>query len=117
MPFVPVECETFAVEGDRLMRRVRPQRGRPYEHACPRDVFERIAHAAEELGEQGFTLQSLIEHERRTGGYVSWTSAAVALAFLRERGILEVHGRRHFAATPAVHLDAMTEFWALAEEG
>ena len=117
MPFVPADRETFAVAGDRLLRRVVPRRGRPYEHVCPREAFERIAHAAEELGGQGFTLPLLVEYERRTGGYVSWTSAAVALAFLRERGILEVRGRRHFAATPAVHLDAMTEFWALTENG
>ena len=43
--------------------------------------------------------------------------AALVLAFLRERGILAVRHRRNYAATPSVHLDAMTEYHALAESG
>ncbi len=108
--------EAFAVVHGTLFRSVTPLRGRPYRHGCPLDIFTQIAHAAEELGGAGFTLESLIEHERAAGRDVGFTRVAVALAFLRERGILDVHGRRNYATTDAIHLDAMTEFHALAEE-
>lgn len=112
---VPRELnETFAVEDGHLVRRVIPRRGRPYEHRCPLAAFEQIAHAAEELGAQGFTLESLLEYERGAGRDVTFTNIAVTLAFLRERSILDVRHRRNYAATDAVHLDAMTEFHALA---
>jgi hypothetical protein len=39
------------------------------------------------------------------------------MAFLKERGIVETRYRRNYAATDSVHLDAMTEFYALAENG
>jgi hypothetical protein len=82
--------ETFEVEGDHLIRHVVPRRGRPYDHRCPRAAFEQIAHAAEELGADGFTLDSLLEYERDAGRDVTFTNVALTLAFLRERGILEV---------------------------
>ena len=53
--------ETFAVEDGHLVRRVVGRRGRPYEHRCPKDAFEQIAHAAEELGEAGFSITKLVE--------------------------------------------------------
>ncbi len=109
--------EIFEVLDDHLVRKVVPARGQPYEHRCPRGVFEEIAHAADELGEQGFTLDSLLKYERQAGRDATFTNVAVALAFLRERGILDVRYRRNYAATTCVHLDAMTEYWALAEHG
>ncbi len=109
--------ETFAVEGDFLIHHVVPRRGRPYDHRCPRASFEQIAHAAEELGEHGFTLKSLLKYEREAGRDVTFTNLAVTLAFLRERGMLEIRFRRNYAVTTMVHLDAMTEFYALAEDG
>ena len=109
--------ETFAVEDGHLIRRVVPRRGRLYEHRSPRASFEQIAHAAEELGEEGFTLESLLEYERSAGRDATFTNIAVTLAFLRERGVLDVRYRRNYAATPCVHLDAMTEYYAFAENG
>ncbi|MBP9032297.1 MAG: hypothetical protein KBG29_00290 [Pseudomonadales bacterium] len=108
--------ETFEVLGHHLVRKVVPVRGQPYEHRCPRAAFEQIAHAADELGETGFTLEALVTYERNAGRDVTFTNVAVALAFLRERSILDVRYRRNYAATCSVHLDAMTEFFALAEE-
>ncbi len=107
--------ETFEVIDDHLARKVVPRRGEPYEHRCPKASFEQVAHAAEELGAQGFTLESLLQYERNADRDVTFTNVAVALAFLRERGILDVRYRRNYAATQSVHLDAMTEFYALAE--
>jgi hypothetical protein len=108
--------QTFAVEaGQVLVRRVIPRRGQPYEHACPLASFEQVAHAAEELGADGFTLDSLVGYEHKAGRYVPHTCVAVTLAFLRERGLIDVHRRRNFAAD-GLHLDAMVEFYALAEK-
>jgi len=104
--------ETFAVEDDYLVRRVVPRRGEPYEHRCPRASFEQIGHAIEEVSNDAFTLESLVERED-----LPFTQVAVALAFLKERGIVETRYRRNYGATTSVHLDAMTEFYALAENG
>lgn len=109
--------ETFEALDGHLVRKVVPRRGEPYEHRCPLAAFEQIARAAEELGEQGFTLESVVEYERNAGRHVTFTNVAVALAFLRERSILDVRYRRNYAATDGVHLDAMTEFHALADNG
>jgi len=109
--------ETFAVEDGHLVRRMIPRRGKPYEHRCPKDVFEQIAHAAEELGEAGFSIDTLVEYERAAGRDVTFTNVAVTLAFLRERGILDTRHRMNYAASAGIHLDAMTEYHALAENG
>lgn len=104
--------ETFVVVDDHLIRRVVPERGTPYEHRCPRRSLEQVACAVEEAGGAGFTLRTLVQHED-----MRFTQVAVALAFLKERGIVETRYRRCYAATPNAHLDAMTEFHALAENG
>ena len=101
--------ETFEVHDDHLVRKVVPRRGQPYEHRCPRGSFEQVAHAIEEAGEEGFTLELLVKRED-----LPFTQVAVALAFLKERGIVETRYRRNYAATDGVHLDAMTEYCALA---
>ena len=104
--------ETFEVADGHLIRKVVPMRGEPYEHRCPKDSFEQIAHAIDEAGDAGFTLESLAEAED-----LPFTRVAVALAFVKERGVVETRYRRNYAATDSVHLDAMTEYHALAENG
>jgi len=84
--------ETFAVEGGALVRRVVPRKGQPYEHRCPQEDVRRAAE-------------------------ITWTEAAVAVAFLKERGcVVPAHGRKHVAASGTVFEDAMTEYHALYEE-
>ncbi len=102
--------ETFEVIDDHLVRKVVPRRGEPYEHRCPRKAFEQVAHAIDELGDESFTLESLVERED-----LPFTQVAVTLAFFKERGIVETRYRRNYAATDSVHLDAMTEYFALAQ--
>jgi len=102
--------ETFEVIDNHLVRKVVPRRGEPYEHRCRRKAFEQVAHAIDELGDETFTLESLVERED-----LPFTQVAVALAFFKERGIVETRYRRNYAATGAVHLDAMTEYFALAQ--
>ena len=104
--------EIFDVEDGHLIRKVVPRRGQPYEHRCSREAFEQVAFAIDEAGDEAFTLESLVERED-----LPFTQAAVALAFLKERGIVETRYRRNYAATDCVHLDAMTEFCALPENG
>jgi hypothetical protein len=104
--------DTFAVIDGHLVRKVVPACGEPYEHRCPKAAFEQIAHAMDAADEDGFTLESLAQLED-----LPWTQVAVALAFLKERGIVDTRYRVNYAASDCVHLDAMTEFHALAENG
>lgn len=76
--------ETFEVEDDHLIRRVVPRRGEPYENRCPRASFEQVAHAIDEAGNESFTLELLVERED-----LPFTQVAVALAFFKERGIVQ----------------------------
>ena len=101
--------EIFEVIDDHLVRKVVPRRGEPYEHRCPRTSFEQVAHAIDELGDEAFTLELLVQRED-----LPFTQVAVALAFFKERGIVETRYRRNYAATQCAHLDAMTEYFALA---
>lgn len=101
--------ETFSVDrAGRLVRSVTPQRGEPYEHRCPRWAFEAVCHRFDEHAE-GDTVESIAAAEN-----MPVTQAATALAFLIERAIVTREGRRNYAASGGVHLDGMTEYWALA---
>ncbi len=103
--------ETFAIDrAGRLVRRVAPARGTPYQHTCDPDVFTEVSHLAGELG--GFTVNGLVE---RTGFPSS--QVATAVAFLKDRGIVTTEAKRNYAASGDAHLDAMTEYHALREEG
>ncbi|MCA9282248.1 MAG: hypothetical protein H6812_10395 [Phycisphaeraceae bacterium] len=100
--------ESFSVDrAGALVRSVTPARGSPYEHRCQLWAFENVCHAAEEFGDKGFTLEDLIEWAS-----VPHTQAAVALAFLKERGCVTTEGRRSYGGG-GLHADAMTEYHAL----
>ena len=103
--------ETFSVEDGHLLRAVVPQRGAPYVHRCAQKSFEQVAHAAEEHGEDGFTLESLAMAED-----LPFTQVAVAVAFLKERGCITIRYRRNYPASSFLYEDAMIEYWALAEK-
>lgn len=104
--------ETFAAEHGSLVRRVIPKKGEPYEHRCSQEVFEAVAHAIEEMGSEPFTCEDIRNKEQQP-----WTQVAVAVAFLKERGLLEpVHGRRHTAVSGYTFEDAMVEYHALREQ-
>lgn len=104
--------ETFSVQESVLTRSVMPKRGTPYQHTCDKDVFEAVAHAIDELNGATFTYE-----EVRQTLDAPFTQVAVAIAFLRERGLIEtVQRRRSVAATDDVYLDAMIEWHALCEE-
>ena len=101
--------ETFEVLDGHLVRKVVPRTGEPYLHRCSVTTFEQVAHAIDEVGDGGFTLETIV-----AGEDLPFTQVAVALAFLKERGIIVTRYRRNYAAThTGVHLDAMTEYHAL----
>ncbi|HMN39483.1 MAG TPA: hypothetical protein PKE29_01465 [Phycisphaerales bacterium] len=111
--------ETFTVEpharSTALVRHVVPASGTPYHHRCPQEAFEVVALAVEDAGEAGFEVFGLAEQLD-----LPFSQVATAVAFLRERGIVERsnrgHTKRSYPATPAAHLDAMTEYHALREK-
>lgn len=114
---MPMLSESFAVEDGFLVRRVVPKRGMPYEHRCPLDAYEAVAHAIDEMAGEPFTGD---EVQRATD--LPFTRVFTALGFLKERGcIVPAHGRRHRAAPGnadgGVYLDAMIEWHALREKG
>lgn len=111
-PAARARDETFRVADDVLIRAVVPARGTPYEHTCDREAYEAVSHAIDEMEMASFTLE-----EVRQRADVPWTQAAVAIAFLKERGcIVPTVRRKHVAATSGVHIDAMIEWHALREK-
>lgn len=103
--------ERFSVDRrGRLVRAVTPERGEPYKHRCPRWAFEAVCHRFDEHT-GGDTVETIAAAEN-----MPITQAATALAFLIERGIVTREGRRNYEASGGVHLDGMTEYWALVEE-
>jgi len=87
--------------------------GRTYTHRCDKATFETVAWAMEGQPREGDGT-TLMEIARKEA--LPFTQVNVALEFLKERGIVDVRHRRCYPATESVHLDAMVEFHALAEE-
>lgn len=86
--------------------------GRNYVHRCDRAAFETVAHAlAETPAEGGGT--TMTEIARREG--IPFTRVNVGLEFLKARGLAEVRHRRCYPGSVEVYLDAMIEFYALAD--
>ena len=86
--------------------------GHRYEHRCSLETLEAVAHHFDGRDSDQRTLNQIAGAER-----VAWTQAAVALAFLKERGIVERRGDSNHAASGDCYLDAMTEYHALRENG
>jgi hypothetical protein len=107
----------YFVEDGHLVRTValdRPGGPRTYTHRCSKRAFEAVAHLLNETPREGegTALAEIAEREQ-----LPFTQANVALEFLKERGIVDVRHRRCYPATLHTHLDAMTEFYALADAG
>ena len=103
---------TFDVVDDHLEMKVAfpdaPDRG--YLHRCTRDIFREVAFTIEEHAAGGTTLEELAQAMD-----APFTQVNVALAFMKERGCVEVRRRRTYPASDAVYEDAMVEFTCLAE--
>ena len=86
------------------------QPDRNYTHRCTRDVFREVAYTIEKRAASGSTLEELVEAID-----APYTQVNVALAFMKERGCVEVLHRRTYPASAWLYEDAMTEFYALIE--
>jgi hypothetical protein len=112
----PEYIERFSVDrAGNLVRSVVPKRGKPYQHRCAKQSFEEVAYAADEIGDEGITIDKLVA---RTG--LPSTQVAVALAFLKERGCIDTEHRISYPSPGnqkpgQVSTDAMIEYHALAE--
>ncbi len=100
----------FEVRRGRLVRHVTLANGRGYVQHCTRDVFEQVACLVAERGEAGVTTGELWEALPN----LPCTQISIALAFLKERGVVDVDARRCYAASTTLYEDAMTEFHFLA---
>ena len=112
-----LDNKTFAAERGELVMHVVPRSGRrrePYRHACPRAALEAVAHSIDEAGAEGIDRRQI-----HAASGARHTQVSVAMAFLVERGAVEETGPRGSVLRPSgtcsVHLEAMTEYFALAE--
>lgn len=102
----------FQVLDGHLVRTVTFPDGRSYTHRCGLKEYELVAHALAETPAQGdgSCLEAIATAED-----LPHTQVNVALEFMKERGLVDVRGRRCYPATTDTYLDAMVEFHALAE--
>lgn len=102
---------TFRVQDDHLEMHVTfaylPDRN--YMHRCTRDVFREVAYAIEDHAAGGTTLEQIVQAID-----APYTQVNVALAFMKERGCVEVR-RRIYPTSDIVYEDAMIEFMHLAQ--
>lgn len=123
MPATTPRVETFTAEANHLVRKVVPRRGEPYEHRCSLDAYRELVWAAIDLTADGFTVDTLVDqvrtrprerHDDREP-WASFTNAAVAIAFWKERGLLDIRHRRNHVEDGYFFEDAMIAFHALEE--
>ncbi len=101
----------YDVRRGRLMRNVRFPDGRSYTHHCTLEVLQEVAWVVEERGQAGVTTHELWEALPNS----PCTQIALALAFLKDRGIVETERRRSYPASTTLFEDAMIEYYVLAE--
>lgn len=101
--------QTFTVEDGRLVRTVQRKNGSSYQHRCRLDAYKAVVHYLDEHAKAGVTTNELWDGLPD----VPCTQATVALAFLKERGCVEVRRRRCYPASGILLEDAMIEFHAL----
>jgi len=103
--------QEFIVQRGRLVRTVHTTRGGTYRHRCSLDAFQAVCRFIEEHAAEGVTCE-MIWHGVPE---VPCTPAAVAVAFLKERGCLVVEHRRCYPTSQVFFEDALVEFHALTE--
>jgi hypothetical protein len=107
------ERQTFAVEHGHLVRTVTTHGGGTYCHRCSLESFKAVAHCIEEHAQQGITTNLLWEALPD----VPCTPVSVAVAFLKDRGCIDVRHRRMFPTSGCFVEDALVEFHALEHAG
>lgn len=101
--------QEFTVERGWLVRTVHTTKGGTYQHRCSLDAFKAVCRFIEAHADEGVTSGMLWN----SLAHVPCTQAAVAMAFLKERGCLAVERRRCFPTSAVFFEDALVEFHAL----
>ena len=101
--------QTFALEDGWLVRTVVKPDGSSYQHRCSQDSYRTVAHYIDEHATDWVTTNGLWDGLPD----VPCTQAAIALAFLKERGCVTVRHRRCYPASNFLVEDVLLEFHAL----
>ena len=101
--------QTFAREDGWLVRTFVKPDGSSYQHRCSLDSFRDVARHIDEHATEGVTTNRLWDSLPD----VPCTPAAIALAFLKDRGCVTVRHRRCYPASNFLIEDALLEFHAL----
>jgi len=101
--------QTFTACDGFLVRTACRQDGSSYQHRCSLDAYTAVAGYLEEHAAEGVTTNALWDGLPK----VPCTQAAIALAFLKERGCVVVRRRRCYPASDFLLEDALIEFYAL----
>ena len=101
--------QTFALEDGWLVRTVAKPDGSSYQHRCSLASYRAVAEYIDEHATDGVTTNSLWDCLPD----IPCTQAAIALAFLKERGCVTVRHRRCYPASNFLVEDALLEFHAL----
>lgn len=90
----------FYRRGDQLIRVAYSRRGKKeYSHKAPRTVLELMAAAMSELGKDGrvLTTDQLLPMATSDGNAVPDYQSYVCIAFLKEAGLIDQHGRQGYS--------------------
>jgi len=105
------QCEFRIVDGV-LYRTVELRDSRSYRHTCTLESFADVARFIDEHGAEGVTTTRLWDKLED----VPCTQATVAFEFLKERGLINVEGRRGYPTSNCLFEHALCEWHALAYE-
>lgn len=101
--------QTFTACDRFLVRTAHRRDGSSYQHRCSLAAYKAVVHYLDEHVEAGVTTNELWDGLPE----VPCTQAAIALAFLKERGCVVVRRRRCYPASDFLLEDALIEFHAL----
>ena len=101
--------QTFSIEDGWLVRMVVQPDGSSYQHRCSLAHYQAVAHFIDGQAYEGVTTNELWDGLPD----VPCTQAAIALAFLKERGCVIIRHRRCYPASNVLSEDALLEFHAL----
>lgn len=91
-----------------LVRSVVPSRGKPYDAKSSREVLAKVSHYAQARSRGGFSTSEMWQDLD-----VPKTQASTSLAFLKDRGLVEVSSRRNYPAGGEVFEHSMVEYYYL----
>ena len=103
--------QTFTACDGFLVRTACRRDGSSYQHRCSLAAYTAVAGYLKEHAAEGVTTNALWDHLPE----IPCTQAAIALAFLKERGCVVVCRRRCYPASRFFYEDALLEWYALAE--